>query len=790
MSSLEEKYLNYLEYKNSDNEYKLTENGYELFENNKKSILQSVKDYTTNTLQTYKDIGGKIKYYNDEIGTGILRGGTKLVESVGGLGLATLEKLDLASEGSVQKFGDFFAKEIYPRIGETETLAGGFAEGISQFLTPGLGYYKLFGTLIKAKGVMPFITRALSAEAATVGTAQVPMDPNFVSFVSEMFGIDTTQAESLSKELFNYIATPETEYNADTVFKEKMKAIIGDSALGPLGEGIMLFGKLFKGMKEQPEIVKELNNSINLSGGSAMNPEGPLAKEIEEGTFSYKAELEGPERFDTVMIMDSIEPVIIGTGKNNKVKVEDIINHFDQAPKLDIKNPDDFKLMVDQGVKEVTYQLDQKITGAGWYDKDIKIAMEKLDEINPKFKGNDQIKDMVVFLTAIASPGQNVGMDFKVAAQIADIYLDTGKFPTTNPNSLRNADDVMVKLGKAEIGEEKGWTQRSHLKGQIEFVQKYVDANGLDAFLEFLHTPTTRRALNELRKSYGMKPIAGALDKEIYGADMFGPKVSKFMQSLMGTSDEAVPDIWFTRGFNRKSGNVYTIKKDGVKASADQPRNLAERQIMDNYVNEIRIQLENSIGIKLNNRDTQAVLWYFEQGLYTKLGVKSEPKSYADAATTIIERKANDIEGGFSQGDVNNVESKEIKNFATENEYKSLKKTKPNKEFDEIINGTLPHQDLVVFKPNTPIRVKTAYFKITDDPDGLMSIQENVVGADIYNKYVDINKSEKKLNAFMTYAAKNYNEDDFETIMKKAGIDEDTYEDYMSAYIYNREILE
>ena len=665
MSSLEEKYLNYLDFKNSDNDYKLTENGYELLENKKKGFLQSAKDYTTNTLQTYKDIGSTVLKYNNEIGTGIARGTTKLVESVGGLGLATLEKLDLASEGSVQKFGDFFAKEVYPRIGETETLAGGFAEGISQFLTPGLGYYKLFNTLIKTPAAASFIvrsglftSRALAAEAATVGTAQVPMDPNFVSFISEMFGIDTTQSENVYKEFYNYIATPETEYNADTVFKEKLKAIIGDSALGPLGEGIMLFGKIFKGLKKQPEVVEELNNSINLSGGSAMNPEGPLAKEIEEGTFSYKSELEGPEKFDTVMIMNSIEPVIIGTGKNNKVKVEDIINHFDQAPKLDIKNPDDFKLMVDQGVKEVTYQLDQKVTGAGWYDKDIKIAMEKLDDINPKFKGNDEIKDLVVFFTAIASPGQNVGMDFKVAAQIADIYLDTGKFPTTNPNSLRNSEDVMVKLGKAEIGEEKGWTQRSHLKGQIEFVQKYVDTNGLTSFLEFLNTPTTRRELNELRKSYGMKPIAGALDKEIYGADMFGPKVSKFMQSLMGTSDEAVPDIWFTRGFNRKSGNVYTIKKDGVKASADQPRNLTERKIMDNYINEIRIQLESMIGTKLNARDTQAVLWYFEQGLYTKLGVKSEPKSYADAAKTIIERKANDIEGGFSQSNVSNVKSK------------------------------------------------------------------------------------------------------------------------------------
>ena len=377
-----------------------------------------------------------------------------------------------------------------------------------------------------------------------------------------------------------------------------------------------------------------------------------------------------PAKFDAVNLLDSIDPVITGTGGagKNKVVISDILDYFDQAPKLDITNPEDFKKMVDQGVEEINYQLKQEITGAGWYDKDVKLAMKRLDDINPKFKDNAQIKDMVVFLTAIASPGQNVGMDFKVAAQIADTYLNTaialpgqnsiptGKFPVTNPNSLRGADDDLVQLGRARVGDEKGWTQRSHLKGQIEFVQKYVDQNGLDEFLNFLSTPTTRRQLNELRKSYDMKSVAGALDKEIMGADMFGPKVSKFMQNLLGISDENVPDIWFTRGFNRKSGNMYTIKKDGTKASADQPRNLSEREIMDNYINEVRMQLEETTGQKLTSRDTQAVLWYFEQGLYTKLGVKSEPKSYKDAAESIIKRKTDDLQRGVSQSETGNVE--------------------------------------------------------------------------------------------------------------------------------------
>lgn len=660
MSNIDDMFLNYKEYQESDNDYLLGNDGYKLEQNAKRTFFQ--------------DVG----YYGKDIGIGTVRGGAKLGEGIISLLAAGAEKfvlgpesmkmLDPEGDGIVTDIGKYFAENVYPNIGETETLAGGFAEGITQFLTPGVGYYKLFNGIIKAKGVWPFISRALAAESATVATAQVPGDPNFVGFISQMLNVDTTKADSIAKEVFNYLATPtnvEGGYDADQVFEEKFKAILADAPLGPIGEGLVpLFQMTIKGIKKlfkgNDKAIQEINNKMNFSGGAAMNPDGPLAKQIDEGSFKYEPELEGVDAYNSLSIMDSVTPVIKGSGKNNKVKIDDILNHFDQAPKLDINNPDDFTKMVKQGVEEVNYQLKQEITGAGWYDKDIKIAMDKLDEINPKFKGNKDIKDFVVFLTAISSPGVNVGSDFKVAANIADIYLDTGKIPTTNPLSKQTEKDVLVKMGKAKVGDEKGWTQRSHLKGQLEFVQKYIDQNGLAGFIDFLDTPTTRRELNTLRKEYGMKPISGALDKEIYGADMFGPKVSKFMQSLMGTSDESVPDIWFTRGFNRKSGNVYTIKKDGVKASADQPRNLSERKIMDNYIEEIRNTLQNEYGITLNNRDTQAVLWYFEQGLYTKIGVKSEPKSYADAAKSIIERKTNDIEGGIPQsktGDVENTKS-------------------------------------------------------------------------------------------------------------------------------------
>ena len=666
-SELDQQFLDYYKKKNDDRDYNLTNNGYEPTE----------KYWYEKAYDVIKP-GGTMDVYGKDIGKGVVRGGAKLVEGITSLAAAGAEKfilgpesmklLDPEGDGIVRDIGEFFKNEVYPRIGEVETIPGGLAEGITQFLTPGVGYYKLFNGFIKLKGVWPFVNKALNAtlsEVATVGTAQVPGDPNFVGFIADFLDVDTKTANSISGEIFNYLATPadvSQGYDADTVFDEKLKGIIADAPLGPLTEILLpMLGTLIKGSKKifkgNDKAIQEINNKMNFSGGAAMNPDGPLAKQIDEGSFKYEPELEGVDAYNSLSIMDSVTPVIKGSGKNEKVKIDDILNHFDQAPKLDINNPDDFAKMVNQGVEEVNYQLKQEITGAGWYDKDMKIAMEKLDEINPKFKGNKDIKDFVVFLTAISSPGVNVGSDFKVAANIADIYLDTGKIPTTNPLSKQTEKDVLVKMGKAKVGDEKGWTQRSHLKGQLEFVQKYIDQNGLANFIDFLDTPTTRRELNTLRKEYGMKPISGALDKEIYGADMFGPKVSKFMQSLMGTSDESVPDIWFTRGFNRKSGNVFTIKKDGVKASADQPRNLSERKIMDNYIEQIRNTLQNEYGITLNNRDTQAVLWYFEQGLYTKIGVKSEPKSYADAAKSIIDRKTNDINGGIPQSKTGNVEN-------------------------------------------------------------------------------------------------------------------------------------
>mgnify|MGYP003109472996 FL=1 len=473
-----------------------------------------------------------------------------------------------------------------------------------------------------------------------------------------MSGINDENADTIYKEIINWVGSTEE----DGVLMTKLKAIIGDAPAGIAIEPIFHIAKIMKALKNNPELKKEaaqiskyvvLEDTENpgtfvvadsetgeiITDGSKEKMKG-LADEFnqeealidEDAVPASLGAAANTDNLTSVQIMNSKEPIITGTGKNNKVKVDDIILYFDNQPKLDITNEQDFSTMVDIGVKEINYQLKQDITGIGWYDKDVAEAMEIASKANPKIGNNANIKDLIPFLTAIASPGTPVGADWTVAVKLANIYADTGKLPNMNP----------------ETG--AGWTRRPAIKSQLLFTQAYIDKFGLEEFLSFLSTQTTVKEVNALRKDLGFKPIAGAMGKQIYGADMFGPKVGPFMANLMGTSDNNVPDIWFTRGFNRKAGNMFIVTKEGDKSVAGQPRNLKEREIMNNYIDQIAAQ------VGLNRRDTQAVLWYFEQGLYTKLGVKSEPKSYADATKKIF-GEVNVEDGGIPQSKESNISS-------------------------------------------------------------------------------------------------------------------------------------
>ena len=275
MSSIDKAYENYYKYKSDDRDYILNVNGYEPAE---KTIFEKAYDIIKpgGTFET--EVQPVIK----DMGKGAVRGVAKLTEGVTTLiaagaekfilGPEALKKLDPEGDGIVKDIGEFYKRNVYNKIGDTETLPGALTEGLAQFLAPGVGYYKLFNTLLKGKGMVKFITRALSAEAATVGTAQVAGDANFVSFLAETFGIETKDAETMAQRYFEYLRTPEDVTDgvtADEVLAEKWKAIQGDIVLGPLGEALgPLLTKFFSGVKKMKkgtfnQIEKKTLDEIN-----------------------------------------------------------------------------------------------------------------------------------------------------------------------------------------------------------------------------------------------------------------------------------------------------------------------------------------------------------------------------------------------------------------------------------------------------------------------------------------------------------------------------------------------
>ena len=275
MSSIDKAYENYYKYKSDDRDYILNVNGYEPAE---KTIFEKAYDvikpggtFETEVQPVLKDMGkggarGIVKL-SEGITTLIAAGAEKFI-----LGPKALEKLDPEGDGIVKDLGEFYKRNFYDKIGDTETLPGALTEGLTQFVGPGIGYYKLFNALLKGRGMIKFITRALSAEAATVGTAQVAGDANFVSFLAETFDIETKDAQTLAERYFEYLRTPEDVTDgvtADEVLEEKWKAIQGDIVLGPIGEVLgPLLTKFFSGVKKMKKgtfnnLDKKTIDSIN-----------------------------------------------------------------------------------------------------------------------------------------------------------------------------------------------------------------------------------------------------------------------------------------------------------------------------------------------------------------------------------------------------------------------------------------------------------------------------------------------------------------------------------------------
>ena len=102
-------------------------------------------------------------------------------------------------------------------------------------------------------------------------------------------------------------------------------------------------------------------------------------------------------------------------------------------------------------------------------------------------------------------------------------------------------------------------------------------------------------------------------------------------------------------------------------------RKANDRKVMELYVEGVKQKaIDDGLlkGEDATKQNVQAILWYFEQGLYTDLGLKSVPIDYVQAVEVLENKIKNDIQiGGQSYGQF--YDTKSVKGTATDVKTKS-----------------------------------------------------------------------------------------------------------------------
>lgn len=339
--------------------------------------------------------------------------------------------------------------------------------------------------------------------------------------------------------------------------------------------------------------------------------------------------------------------------------------------------PADREPILKEAASEVVHQIGlakpgasdfTKVTGWGWYDEDIAKAFNAAGSVAPELKigakrgliipsqhwgpnmGAITPAEARILVAAVGAPqsfGNPALRNFDIAMQAYEIFRKTGQFPERG--IVRDQAGNVVPTGKY-------WTQRNVSESYIGVLNTLLREIGPAQTARWLTEGHTIRELRDLKrratsaagnkifKGDSSMGIDGKADDTLLGAYVFGPKGGQFLANLAGFGGTTT-DMWFTRTWNRYLGT--SRKGQGAIADtgvAEQPRNPTERLQMADFSRTLTDMLNKdgalvaALGRPLLERDTQAVLWYFEQNLYRDLGIRVTPTSFGEGADAYARR--------------------------------------------------------------------------------------------------------------------------------------------------------
>jgi hypothetical protein len=410
-----------------------------------------------------------------------------------------------------------------------------------------------------------------------------------------------------------------------------------------------------KGFKVlEPSLIKagaEAEQRIAQEGSTMFsNPVGPIVDrglaaagrlvtpQTPDAAF-YVAAREGGEQ--NASAVNRVSEIAKSRG-GSKPKVEDLVQFFEEkhveihGRQLDPNVEEDFDLAVTAAAEEVAYQMEQATSGRGWYDADVKKTFETLAQ-TPGLEALANDETLRVIWSAFAAPtsiGNKVNNNTKAATAAFLQFLKTGKVPVDPPQPGAVTEGI--------AGAGWGMKQKSVASG-MKVIAHLIETKGPEGFADWWLSSHTLKELTDLRKAAGLgggpSGLSGGKDSLHLGAMILGDKTGRFSLNINGYQG-TTKDMWFARSYNRHFGNMRN--PDGSITGG--PRNQAERRRMEEFTSRL---IDKLGGDGLSEQDTQAILWFYEQNLFTDLGVVSRPGSFSEAAEGI----SSGLRSGVRAGD-------------------------------------------------------------------------------------------------------------------------------------------
>jgi len=452
------------------------------------------------------------------------------------------------------------------------------------------------------------------------------------------------------------------------------------SAVTGLPSELYYYKNFGRNPEEGVRVIDETRTVDQMKDPSTLNHTARLRKAIDNGEITFKevvpALRKGKPRtvFDVAEALGRYERGFyshLGLYENEKVR-KPTAKQFAASPELRAKYggvlaPDDHEAirlrMFDAMLTEGKYQLAQARTGYEWYRNFMDLYHEQIRRVFPEM--SDAEESIFDLMLAITSPSNKATSNVMSAANMwrefqaaQKEYIPTRRTKVTNPTGKKGQGGEKP-VGYSPTGPDERTIRRiSEARAKFESAEDFAD------WLERLHPvdeAAARRLIKEgkLPPDYDMsktlKAVSGRAveghsilfpDGMARGAYSFGPKVGAFHTNVRGLTDLLTSDLWFNRMWNRIRGDTMKTapkahqlfsdylngvgKHDAGDIIQQEPRGAGERRLQTELVAKVADHLGVSVP------DAQAILWYYEQQLWSSLGTKNLEGDFYRGALELV----------------------------------------------------------------------------------------------------------------------------------------------------------